>query len=134
MNIKSTVRLHATFGGETIVECTGEPSVVIDGRPALGDRLLCLAAAGCYANTLLAEAMRRGIWVRSVDVNAELKWAEPSVRAQNVTLSVRVDADAEEPTIMELAEYADRANEVANSLRLGLPVRVANASVKDSKI
>jgi organic hydroperoxide reductase OsmC/OhrA len=125
--MKSRVRLHTTPDGETIVAGTGGPSVVIDGSPDVGGRLLCLAAVGCYANTLLAEAVRRGISVRSIDVNAELEWIEHPARAKDVTLSVRVEADADEPTLMELAEHADRASEVANALRLGVAVRVADA-------
>ena len=35
-------------------------------------------------------------------------------------MTVRVEADADEPTILELAERADRASQVANSLRLGV--------------
>jgi hypothetical protein len=42
------------------------------------------------------------------------------LRAQHVILSVRIEADADEPTLMELVERADRASEVANALRLGV--------------
>ena len=128
--MKSKLHLHTTLGGETMVGCTGGPDVVIDGSPDVGSRLLCLAAAGCYTNTLLAEAGRRGIWVGHIDVDAELEWVQCPARAQNVTLHVRVEADADEPTIMEMVEYADRASEVANALRFGVSVRVADASVK----
>jgi hypothetical protein len=41
-----------------------------------------------------------------------------------------VEADADEPMIIELVEHADRASEVANALRFGVSVRVAGASVK----
>jgi organic hydroperoxide reductase OsmC/OhrA len=106
---------------------TDAASIVIDASPEVGGRLLCLAAAGCYANTLFAEAVRRGVRIASIDVDAELEWIEHPVRAQNVTLSVRVEANADQPTLMELVERADRTSEVANALRLGVAVRVADA-------
>jgi organic hydroperoxide reductase OsmC/OhrA len=125
--MKSRLHLHTALDGQTIVGSADGASLVIDGSPDVGGRLLCLAAVGCYANTLFAETVRRGITVRSVDVDAELEWTEHPVRAQNVTLSVRVEADADEPTLMELVERADRASEVANALRLGVAVRVTDA-------
>ena len=125
--MKSRLNLHTALDGQTIVGSPDGADLVIDGSPDVGGRLLCLAAVGCYANTLFAETVRRGITVRSIDVDAELDWIEHPVRAQNVTLRVRVEADADEPTLMELVERADRASEVANALRLGVAVRVADA-------
>lgn len=125
--MKSSLHLHATFGGETIVGEAGGTRVVIDGSREVCGRLLGLAAAGCYVNTLFAEAVRRGIWLGSVEVDVEIERVERPARAHNVALRVRVEADADEPTIMELVEYADRASEVANSLRVGVAVRVADA-------
>jgi organic hydroperoxide reductase OsmC/OhrA len=125
--MKSRLHLHTALDGQTIVGSTDGASVAINGSPDVGGRLLCLAAAGCYANTLFAETVRRGITVQSIDVDAELEWIEHPVRAQNVTLSVRVEADADELTLMELVERADRASEVANALRLGVAVCVAHA-------
>lgn len=125
--MKSRLHLHTALDGQTIVGSPDGASLVIDGSPDVGGRLLCLAAVGCYANTLFAETVRRGITVRSIDVDAELDWIEHPVRAQNVTLRVRLEADADEPTLMELVERADRASEVANALRLGVAVRVADA-------
>ena len=37
---------------------------------------------------------------------------------QEVTVSVRVEADADEPAILDLVEHTDRIADVANSLRL----------------
>jgi organic hydroperoxide reductase OsmC/OhrA len=125
--LKSRLHLHTTLDGAAMIGGTDGASVVIDGSPEVGSRLLCLAAAGCYANTLFAEAVRRGVNVRSIDIDAELEWIEHPVRAQNVTLSVRVEADADGTVLMELVERADRTSEVANALRLGVAVRVADA-------
>jgi organic hydroperoxide reductase OsmC/OhrA len=125
--MKSRLHLHTALDGQTIVGSPDGASLVIDGSPDVGGRLLCLAAVGCYANTLFAETVRRGITVQSIDVDAELEWIEHPVRAQHVTLSVRVEADADELTLMELVERADRASEVANALRLGVAVCVAHA-------
>jgi organic hydroperoxide reductase OsmC/OhrA len=132
--MKSRLHLHTTAGGETRVGTSAELSLALDGSSDVSGRLLCLAAAGCYANTLLAEAMRRGIWVRCIDVDAELEWFEDSQRAVELTLTVRVEAEANEDSIMELAEHADRTGRVASALRFGVAVRVAHAVARPCRV
>ena len=46
-----------------------------------------------------------------------------------MTLCARVESDADERTLMDLAEHTDRVTGIPNLLRLGTSVRVADASV-----
>jgi len=46
-----------------------------------------------------------------------------------MTLFVRVEADADERTMLDLAEHTDRVAGISNLLRLGTSVRVADARV-----
>ena len=54
-------------------------------------------------------------------------WGGEPVRAQNVTLSAHVEADAPPEKIRELIEHTNRVAEIPNSLRLGTDV---NMSIK----
>ena len=128
-HMKARVHVRTEHGTDATLGWTDGPSVTIDGSPEVGSMLLCLAVGGCYANTLLGEAAKRGIGVRSVEVDVETEWVDNPARTQGVTLSVRVDADADEPAIMDHVEHTDKIAEVANSLRLGTPVRVTDAHV-----
>jgi hypothetical protein len=47
------------------------------------------------------------------------------VRAQNLSFSVIVEADAAEAEIVELIRHTDCVAEIPNSLRLATPVRLA---------
>jgi organic hydroperoxide reductase OsmC/OhrA len=88
-----------------------------------------VAVAGCHANSLLAEAAGRGIWLRGLDVDIEIEWVDHPPRTRSVTVHVRVVADADEPAVMELVEHADRVGRVANSIRMPVPVHVADLHV-----
>ncbi|MGE3704049.1 MAG: OsmC family protein [Vicinamibacterales bacterium] len=104
-------------------------NVTIDGRPEVGGQLLGMAVAACFANTIISEATARGVWLRGLDVGAEIEWVDDPPRTRHVTVHVRVEADASEPSVMELVEHADRVSRVSNAIRLGVPVRVADLHV-----
>ena len=91
--------------------------------------LLCLAVGGCYVDDLFLEADKRGIALRSVHVDVEAEWSGQPARARDVTLVVRVEANADERTLMDLAEHTDRVTLIPNLLRLGTSVRVTDARV-----
>lgn len=129
----ASVTLHAAHGSTTTLTGAEGLSVTIDGRPEVSGQLLGVAVAGCYANTLLAKAASRGIWVRALDVAVEIEWVENPLRTRSVTISVEIATDADDPTVTELVEHADRTSEVANSIRLGVPVRVANLRIATSR-
>ena len=88
-----------------------------------GGELLLLAIGGCYCNDLFREAAKRGMVIKSVQVD----WGGEPVRAQHVTYSTRIEAEASEADILALIEQTDRVAEIPNSLRLGTPVMLAEA-------
>ncbi len=93
-----------------------------------GGELLLLAIGGCYSNDVYREAGKRGIEVKSVQVQISADWGGDPVRAQNVAFSVTVDADASEQEILELIHHTDRVAEIPNSLRLGTEVKLIGAN------
>jgi uncharacterized OsmC-like protein len=50
-------------------------------------------------------------------------------RAQNIKLSVRIDAEADEEEILELAEAVDRQGRVHNTLRHGVEIPASECEV-----
>ena len=70
---------------------------------------------------------KRGITVKSVQVDVDGDWGADPVRAQNVTFSTNVEAEAEEKEIMELIQHTDRVAEIHNSLRMGTQVTLTDA-------
>lgn len=125
----STVTVKAAFGGPLEVVTQPGLPLNLDGRPDVSQELLGVAVAGSYANSLFAEAAARGVWLSSLEVAAEIEWEADPPRTRSVTVHVGVAADADEPMVRELVEHADRVSRVANSLRLGVPLRVADLHV-----
>jgi hypothetical protein len=60
-------------------------------------------------------------------VTVSADWGGDPVRAQNVTYSVKIDADAVQETIEELIRHTDRVAEIPNSLRHGTEVRLVDS-------
>jgi len=87
-----------------------------------GGELLFLAIGACYTDDIFREASKRGINVRSVQVDVEGEWGVDPVRAQNVVFTPKVVADADVKEIMELIQHTDRVAEIHNSLRMGTQV------------
>src|SRR5437879_11179119 len=87
-----------------------------------GGELLLLAIGGCYCNDIFREAAKRGIVIKSVHVDVQADWGGEPVRAQHVTYSPRIEAEASEAEIRALIEQTDRVAEIRNSLSLGTPV------------
>jgi putative redox protein len=130
--MKITVHSKTVHDAPVAVGWAGERTLTIDrpkegggmGLGFNGGQLLFLAIAACYSNDIWREAAKMGIEVKSVDVDVEGEFGE-SGRAQNVTFSVRVEADASEDEIRKLVEHTDRVAEIHNSLRMGTEVRLA---------
>jgi putative redox protein len=91
-----------------------------------GGELLFLAIGACYTNDIFREASKRGINVKSVQVDVEGEWCGDPVRAQNVMFSPKVEADASAKEMMELIHHTDRVAEVHNSLRMGTQVTLSD--------
>ena len=92
-----------------------------------GGELLLLAIGGCYCNDIFREAAKLGMVIKSVQVDVQADWGGDPVRAQNVTYSTRIEAEASEAAILALIEQTDRVAEIPNSLRLGTPVLLTEA-------
>ena len=92
-----------------------------------GGELLLLAIGGCYCNDIFREAAKRGMVVKSVQVDVQADWGGDPVRAQNVTYATRIEAEASIPDILALIEQTDQVAEIPNSLRLGTPVMLTEA-------
>ena len=91
-----------------------------------GGELLLLAIGGCYCNDIFREAAKLGIVIKSVQVDVQADWGGQPVRAQNVTYSTRIEAEAGEADILALIEQTDRVAEIPNSLRLGTLVMLTD--------
>ena len=81
----------------------------------------------CFSNDLFREAAKRGFVIKNVQIDVKGDWAGEPVRAQNVSFSVTVEADATEQEILDLIRHTDRVAEIPNSLRLGTEVNIAEA-------
>jgi putative redox protein len=92
-----------------------------------GGELLLLAIGGCYSNDIFREAGKRGLSVKNVQVEVNADGGGDPVRAQNVSFSVVVEADAAEQEILELIRHTDHVAEIPNSLRLGAEVKLTGA-------
>ena len=137
--MKANIHIRTVPDTNTAIGWTNERSVVVDRGSetslSIGfnsAELLCLAVGACYTNEVYLEAGRRSVHVRSVhvDVSADGDW--PS--AQHLTASMRIEADADEETIADLVEHADRVAKIPNLLRLGTSVRLTDAHVVGKKL
>ncbi len=139
---QTTVHIRSAHEGSFSVGWTGRHSLVVDRAPAdggqgvgfTGGELLLLAIGACYANDVFREADKRGFEVLGVRVVVECDWAGDPPRAQNVRLSTRVEAEADEEEIMDLMRHVDEIAEVHNSLRAGVDVELLEAEAVSMQI
>lgn len=130
----STVEIRTVSGSSLAVGSSGARTLTIDrpkeaggmGLGFNGGELLLFAVGGCYSNDVFREADKRGIAVKNVRVTVTTDWAGDPVRAQNLSFSVEVEADATEAEISQLIRHTDSVAEIPNSLRLGTEVRLAS--------
>ncbi|HVO79662.1 MAG TPA: OsmC family protein [Terriglobales bacterium] len=135
---QTTVEIRSLADSSLAVGSSGPRTVTIDrvkeagglGLGFNGGELLLLAVGGCYSNDLYREAAKRGIPVRGVQVRVSADWGGEPVRAQNLSFSVSVEAEATEQEILELVRHTDRVAEIPNSLRLGTAVRLAEITAR----
>ena len=90
-----------------------------------GGELLLLAIGGCYSNDIYREAALRKIEVHSVQVRVTAEWGGSPIRAQDLTFTATVEANATEQEILDLIRHTDQVAEIPNSLRLGTEVKLA---------
>jgi uncharacterized OsmC-like protein len=118
-----------TKGRSVVVDRCSETALSLGFNSA---ELLCLAVGACYTNEVFLEADRRAVRVCSVHVDVSVDGEWPA--AQNLTASMRVEADADEETIAELVEHADRVAKIPNLLRLGTSVRLTDAHLVGKRV
>jgi putative redox protein len=132
---QTCVEIRTIEGGSLAVGSSDSRTVTIDrskeagglGLGFNGGELLLLAIGGCYSNDIYREAAKRGVKVKAVRVTVDADWGGDPVRAQNVSFSVIVEADAGEAAILDLIRHTDSVAEIPNSLRLGTEVSMAEA-------
>jgi putative redox protein len=137
-----SVHVRSAHEGSFSVGWTGQHSLVIDRSPAdggqgmgfNGGQLLLLAIGACYANDFFREAVARELEVVGIRVVVECDWGGDPVRAQNIALSTRVEADASEDEIMDLIQHVDRIAEVHNTLREGANVELVEAEAVSMQV
>jgi uncharacterized OsmC-like protein len=95
------------------------------GSSVNGGELLFLALATCYCNDVYREAAKRAINVERVEVEVEGDFAKEGEAARNVSYRARVAATASGSEIIELMRATDKAAEIQNTLRLGMPVTLS---------
>jgi len=125
MLISATV--DKAFQRHQVKLTTGGKSHALDAS-ANGGELLCLAMATCYCNDLYREAVKRGIEVAGVEVQANAEFEAEGAPAGRLSYRVVVRANAAEADIRELILHTDRVAEVQSTLRLGLPVTLESFS------
>ena len=89
-----------------------------------GGELLLAALATCYCNDLYREAGKTGIEVLSVEVECGAEFPAEGAPASDVRYAARIHAKASEAQIRELADRADAAAEIQNTVRAAIPVRL----------
>src|SRR5690348_15883189 len=131
---QTTVQIRTVHEASAAVGWAGHRTLTIDrpeqaggmGLGYSGGELLLLSIGACYCNDIFREAAKQGIAVKNVQITVEADWGGEPVRAQNVSFSAKVEAEANEEEIRALMEHTDRVAEIPNSLRLGTPVHMTN--------
>jgi organic hydroperoxide reductase OsmC/OhrA len=132
---QTSVRVRTVQDACVAVGWAGQRTLTVDrpeqaggmGLGFNGGELLLLAIGGCYCNDIFREAAKLGIVIKSVQVDVQADWGGEPVRAQNVTYSTRIEAEASRADILALIEQTDRVAEIPNSLKLGTPVKLTEA-------
>ncbi|MGD0166130.1 MAG: OsmC family protein [Gaiellaceae bacterium] len=139
---QTTVHVRSVHDATFSVGWAGKHSLTIDrpeqeagcGYGFSGADLLLMALGACYANDLQREAEARGIELHGVRVVCECDWGGEPPQAQNIRLSARIEAQAGEDEILELAEYVDGHSSVHSTLRRGVDVPVAECEIVSIEI
>ena len=87
------------------------------GSSVNGGELLFLALATCYCNDIYREAGKRGIEVRSVEVEVSGEFGNEGEAARDISYRAAVDAEASREEILDLMRHTDSVAEIHNTLR-----------------
>ena len=131
-----SVELRNIGGTEAALGWAGAHTLVVDrpegkaggrGLGFNGGELLALAIGGCFCNDLRYVAPARGIKLDAISVKVTLELGGEPLLATGATMFVECDLPDGSDAAALIAE-AERISTVANSLKVGLPVRVARVT------
>lgn len=94
------------------------------GSATNGGEFLMLALATCYCNDLYREALRLGIPLDAVQVEATAEFEGIGLAASSVRYRAQVTSAAGAETIERLLRETNAVAEVHNTLRKGVPVEL----------
>ena len=92
------------------------------GSAVNGGEFLMLALATCYCNDLYREAMRLGIPIEGVEVEAAAEFDGIGLAARDIRYRARIESPASEGDIATLLHATDAVAEVHNTIRAGVRV------------
>jgi len=135
---QTVVRVSTLHDAPAAVGWTGSRTLTIDrpieaggmGLGYNGGELLLLALGACFTNDTFREAAKRGIDVRSIEVEVQGDWGGDPIRAQNVKYSVSVEANVPKTAILDLVAHTNQVAEIHNTLRMGAQVTLVNAQAE----
>lgn len=130
MKISATVK-NAPSAHEVVVRTDAAeqslpipPKAAGKGSAVNGGEFLMLALATCYCNDLYREAVRLGVPLESVEVEASAEFPGIGLTAKDIRYRARISSPAEPAVIEDLLRQTDAVAEVHNTLRAGLPVEL----------
>ena len=99
------------------------------GSSANGGELLFLALATCYCNDIYREARKRGIKVKSVEVEVTGEFGGEGEPARNIIYRSAVKADAPREAVLDLMRHTDSVAEIHATLRRSTVVSLTDCKV-----
>ncbi|MGC3946561.1 MAG: OsmC family protein [Chryseolinea sp.] len=94
------------------------------GSAVNGGEFLCLALATCFCNDLYREALKRGMKLNKVTVEAWAEFGAEGEQGVGFGYQAHVDADCAPEEITALIRSTDQVAEIQKTLRNGTPVRL----------
>lgn len=133
MHIRATVTNTPDSHAVMLSTGTASQSLAVLPKPAgggsavNGGEFLMLALATCYCNDLFREAVRLGLVLDAVEVEASAEFPGVGLAATDIRYMARVQSSASPEAIDRLLAETDAVAEVHNTLRAGVPVRRVQA-------
>ncbi len=81
-----------------------------------------LALAACYTNDIYREATKLGVSVFQVEVEVRGEFPSEGKPASDIIFTARIEADATEGQILDLAKRTDEVAEIHGTVRERVPV------------
>jgi uncharacterized OsmC-like protein len=128
--VKISAAIRNTASGHEVVVSTDsyEQQLAVPPKPfgrgsnVSGGEFLMLALATCYCNDLYREALRLGIVVESVEIEASAEFPGIGLAATNIAYRAKVSSPAAPAEIAKLLRVTDAVAEIHNTVRAGVPV------------